>query len=130
MRALEGGFGKQDAVIGDNPDRVSVQMGKAGHQCLAIQRLELIELRAIDDARDHLAYIIGFADIGIHHAIEFFGRIKRITHGPGFQPHLLGPVQVRHDLPHDGQRVGVVHGKVIGHAAGPRVHIRTTKVLG
>src|SRR5690606_29032624 len=52
MRALERAFGEQDAVVGDDPDRIAVQVGEAAHQGLAVARLELLQLAAVDDARD------------------------------------------------------------------------------
>src|SRR6201999_1489569 len=32
MGALQRGLGKQDAVVGDDPHRIAVQMGEAAHQ--------------------------------------------------------------------------------------------------
>src|SRR5690606_17290332 len=36
MRALERAFGKQDAVVGDDADRIAVQVREAGHERLAV----------------------------------------------------------------------------------------------
>ena len=48
-------FGEQDAVVGDDADRIAVDMREAGDQGLAVARLELVQLAAVDDARDHFA---------------------------------------------------------------------------
>ena len=61
MRALQGGFGKQDAVVGEDADRIAPDVGEAADQRRAVARLELVELAAVDDAGDHLAHVIGLA---------------------------------------------------------------------
>ena len=61
---------EQHAVVGDDADRHAVQMRKAGDQRRAVILLELVELRAVDDAGDHLAHVIGLAQIGRHDAVE------------------------------------------------------------
>jgi hypothetical protein len=43
VRALERGFREQDAVVGDNADRIAVQMREAGHERGAVARLEFVE---------------------------------------------------------------------------------------
>ena len=60
MRALECRFREQDAIVGDDADRITVEPGEAADQRDAVERLELVELAAIDQARDHLSHIIGF----------------------------------------------------------------------
>ena len=55
LRAL----GEQDAVVGDDRRRDSRTAGKAADQGGAIELLELIEFRAIDEAGDHFAHVIG-----------------------------------------------------------------------
>jgi hypothetical protein len=45
MRALERGLGEKDAVVGDDADRIAVNVREAGDQRLAVARLELVEFR-------------------------------------------------------------------------------------
>ena len=40
------------------------------HQRHAVQRLELIELAAIDDACDDLAHVVWFARVGRNHPVQ------------------------------------------------------------
>src|SRR2546422_210284 len=61
VRAFQRGFGKQDSVIRDDADRVAPDAREPGHQSRAVLPLELVELACVDDARDHLADVVGFA---------------------------------------------------------------------
>ncbi len=83
--ALQRAFREQHAIIGDDADRIAVKMSEAADQGLAIQLLELVELRAVDDAGDDFAHIIGLARIGGDDAVDVLGRIKRLGGGPGLQ---------------------------------------------
>src|SRR5579863_10183056 len=47
VRGFEGAFGEQDAVIGNDSDRIPHQPRKAAHQCGAIEFFELVEAAAI-----------------------------------------------------------------------------------
>src|SRR5207249_4517918 len=57
MRRLQRRLGEENAVVGDDPDRITPDAGETADQGLAIERLELVQLAAVDDARDHLAYV-------------------------------------------------------------------------
>jgi hypothetical protein len=48
MRALQRALAEQDAVVGDDADRHAPDMGEAADQRRAVERLELVELRAVD----------------------------------------------------------------------------------
>ena len=77
MRALQRAFGKQHAVVGDDADRHAVEMREAGDQRGAVILLELVELRAVDDAGDHLADVIGLARVLRDDAVDLIRRMKR-----------------------------------------------------
>ena len=53
--ALERRLAEQDPVVGDDPDRVALDVGEAGDERLAVERLELVEAAAVDEAGDDLA---------------------------------------------------------------------------
>ena len=55
---------EQDAVVGDDADRIAVEAREAGDQRRAVERLELVEARAVDEARDHLAHVVGLRRSG------------------------------------------------------------------
>ena len=64
MRALQRALREQDAVIGEDADRVAPDPRKAADQGRAVEPLELVELAAVDDAGDDLAHVVGPAHIG------------------------------------------------------------------
>src|SRR6202043_1142848 len=70
MRALERAFREQNAVIGDDADGIAPDAGESRHQRLAVELLELVELAAVDDARDHLAHIVGLARVAGDDAVD------------------------------------------------------------
>jgi hypothetical protein len=59
VRALLRRLAEQDAVVGDDADRHAVEAREAGDERRPVARLELVEARAVDDARDHLAHVVG-----------------------------------------------------------------------
>src|SRR5690606_914657 len=61
VRAFLRGFAEQDAVVGDDADRVAVDVGKAGDQGLAVVAFEFVEFGAVDNAGDHIAHVELFA---------------------------------------------------------------------
>ena len=129
MRALLRRFREQDAVIGDDADRIAVEVSESGDQCGAIELLELVEFAAIDETGDHLARIIGPAQVGGHHAIQLGRVVERLTRLPHRQVRLLHPVQIADDLARDGQRMRVVLGVMVGHAGNPGMHVGTAQIL-
>src|SRR5690606_41535575 len=54
---------EQDAVVADDPHRVAPDAGEAADQCLAVERLELVELAAVDDPRDDFARVVGLLQV-------------------------------------------------------------------
>jgi hypothetical protein len=78
MRALHRAFGKQHAVVGDDADGVAVHVAKPQTSVVAVARLELVEPRAVDDARDHLADVEGLARIGGDDAVQLLGIVERL----------------------------------------------------
>src|ERR1700683_5132290 len=99
MSALERAFREQNAVIGDDTDKVAPDAREARDQGLAIKRLELVEFTAVDDTRDHLAHVIGFARIGRHDAVKLLGRIKRFLWRLTLDSGALGAVEIADDAP-------------------------------
>src|SRR5262245_19027939 len=70
MCTFERALGEQDAVVGENTDRYTGQMGKARDQCRAVERLEFVELRRIDQAGDQLADVVLRARVGRYNAVK------------------------------------------------------------
>src|SRR5260370_17849303 len=74
---FERGLGEENAVVGNDADRVAHQTRKATHDSRAIQCLEFVETAAIDQPRDNLVHIIALAAISGDDTIQLFGVVKR-----------------------------------------------------
>ncbi len=68
---------EQNAIIGDDAHRRAVKLGEAGDERRAVARLEFVETRAVDDAGDDLAHVIGVARVGGNDPVNFLGVVKR-----------------------------------------------------
>ncbi len=108
MRALHRRFGKQDAVIGNDSDRVAEDVGEAAYQRGSIKRLEFVELACVHDAGNHLARVERFARIGGYHAMQFRGFVQGLTRLAQLECNVLSPVQVRNDAARQFQCMQVV----------------------
>ena len=78
MRRFQRRFRKQHAVVRDDADQKSVESREAGHERRAVARLELVEPRTVDDARDDLAHVVGPADVGVDDAVKILGCVVRL----------------------------------------------------
>ena len=76
MRALLRAFTEQHAIVGEDGDGQAVDGGEAADQRRAVQRLELVELAAVDQARDHLVDVVRRADVVGDHAVEVVRRAR------------------------------------------------------
>ena len=118
MRALQRALAEQDAVIGDDADRIAPDMREAGDEGGAVQALELVEVAVVDDAGDHLAHVVGLArDRPARRRRARPDRSAAAAARCERHVRLLAarsaPATMRRREP---QRVGVVLGVVVGHA--------------
>ena len=109
------------AVVGEDADRIAVQVGPAGHQRRAVERLELVELRAVDDAGDDVARVERDPQIGRHDAEQFLGVEQRLGDRARCRA-LLAPVQPRDDAAADPDGVEFVDGEVVRQTRSAGVH--------
>ena len=105
-----------------------MQRRPAGHQRRAVERLELVELRAVDDAGDHLARIERDAQVGRHDAEQFLGVEQRLDDRSGRRA-LLAPVQPGDDAAADADGVELVDGEVVGQTRSAGVHLGAAERL-
>ena len=116
MRALERALGEQDAVVGQNADRMAFDVGEAADERDAVARSEFGKIRTVDDARDDFAHVVGLARIPGHDAVQFVGgkrRRPRCAQLPGV---VRAAIRVGDDRAHDAQRMFVVDGEMIRDA--------------
>src|SRR5207244_120355 len=73
VRALLRRLGEEDAVVREDADRVALDPRPAADERLAVERLELVEARAVDDARDHFTWVELRAVVVGHEPVELRG---------------------------------------------------------
>ena len=115
-------------MVGQDADRIAVQVRPAGHQRRAVERFELVEFRAVDDAGDDVARIERDAQIGGHDADQFVGVEQRLGDRAGRRS-LLAPVQPGHDATADADRVELVEREVVSESRSAGVHLGTAEGL-
>ena len=130
VRALLRRLREQDAVVGDDPDRIAVQMREARDERCAIARLELVERGRVDDPRDDLAHVVRLARVARDHAVELFRVVERRPGGRTSRPTDFTPLRLATTLPRDVQRVRVVLREMVGDARDARVHVAAAQLLG
>ncbi len=102
MRALERTLGKQDAVVGDDADGIAVDVREAGHQSLAVTRLEFVQIRAVDNTCNDFADIKWPARVLRDHAVQLVRRILRFDRFAQGQRHGLAPIEAADNVARDG----------------------------
>src|SRR5688572_12305556 len=107
VRALERGLGEEDAVVREDAHRTAVNVREPGDERRTVERLELVEFRAVDEAGDDLADVERDFGIGGNDSVEIFGWIKRI--GSRTIIGLRSPRRrMTDDLPRDRERMTII----------------------
>ena len=130
MGALQGAFREQDAVIGEDRHRHPPDAGEAAHQSGAVKMLELVKLAAVDDPADHLAHLIGRADVVGDDAVKLVGVELRLDRLGDVDVDLLHPIEASDDVADDRQRMVVIVGDMVDHPRAPPVHLGPAQLLG
>ena len=114
LGGLLGAVAEQRAVVAQDSHGEAVDGGPAADERGAVAGLELLEAGAVGDAGDDLAAVDERLEIPRHQPEQLLGvmdgRVGR--HRRSRTP--LAPVEMRHDLPADAQRVRFVFGQVVG----------------
>jgi len=114
--AFLGAFGKKHAIIGDNADRATHDVGEAGDQGFAETGLELIKPAAIHHAGNHLADVIGRARIGRYDLQQLVGVKGRIFRRLPLDACRPLPIEICDGAAGKCQRMGIVLRQIIRHA--------------
>src|SRR5207253_3343751 len=117
VRALLRRLGEENAVIREDPDRDALDPREAGDERLAVELLELLEARAVDEPRDQLARVGLVPKVLRDQAVEV-GGVERWRLRLGEVPRRLRrtQVQVADDAARERERVLVGDGVVVGDA--------------
>jgi hypothetical protein len=109
---------------------VTVHAREAAHQRLAVELLELVEARAVHQARDQLTWVVGRPRVGRDRAGELGGIDQRVLGRRALPRRRLAGAKRGHDRAHCLQCLQVVAGQVIGHAGAARVQLASAQLLG
>src|SRR5690606_8102084 len=77
VRALERRLREQNAIVREDADRPPLDARERADERRAVALLELVDLRAVDDAREELADVVLPAHVLRHDAVELLGRVER-----------------------------------------------------
>ena len=130
VRALLRRLREEDAVIREDPDVEALDAGKAGDERLPVELLELLEARAVDDARDELARVDLMAEVLGDQPVQLGGvgdGILGLADVPAWVG--LGRVEVADDAARDGERVLIGVRVVVGDAGAARVDVGAAELL-
>ena len=128
--ALEGGFGEEDAVVGEDADGVAFDAGEAADEGGAVASFEFVEAGAIDDAGDDFADVDGVAEVGGDDAEEVVAGVSGgfwLGDGPGWWGRGREGAD---DVADDAEGVVVVVGEVVGDAGDAGVDVGAAELFG
>ncbi len=129
MRPLQRRFGKQDAVVGQDADAYALDGGEAGHQRLAVERLELRKFRAVDQAGDQRAHVVLAAKVDRHDFFQLGRRMQRLDRLADRQRRGRRRAEIGDDLADDRQSVAVVERIMIDDAGAAGMHLGAAELF-
>ena len=130
VRALLRGLGEEDALIREDSDRVALDPGEPADERRAVELLELVESRAVDDAADHGARVELVLEVLGDEPVEVLRVERRLLRRRELPGRRERGIEVAHDLAGDRERVLVGRGEVVGDARAARVDVGASELLG
>src|SRR6185369_11841276 len=121
VRSFDRAFAEQHTIVGEDCDGHAPDVREAADERRSELRLELVELAAVDEARDDLVDVVGRADVLRDDAVELLRIEQRIARLAKLQPRPAPRLKGRDDVAHDGQRMLIVFGEMVDDAALLRV---------
>ena len=128
--ALSADSEKRMPLLATMPDRVAVDVREAAHERRAVELLELRELAAVHEPRDHFAHVPGLAGVCRNQAEQVLRRVQRLDHLAAGELRQLAAVQVGDRAARERERVAIVEREVIGDARGARMQLGAAELLG
>src|SRR6266699_570433 len=129
MRGFQRAFRIEDALIGQNADRNSMQVRKAGDERRAVEFLELVELGSIDQAREHLVHVVLLLEVHGHDPVDLGGLVGGLARLAERNVDAFPGIEVADDAAADRERVAVVGRIMIGHPGMPGMHVGAAEIL-
>ena len=129
MRALERGFGEQHAVVGDDADRVAVDVGEPVTRVVPYSALNSPNSTAVDEAGDDVVHVVGNSRVDGNHVVELGligNRLDRWRHIPDAR---FTRTQCRHDAPDDAQCVASSSAQMVGDTGDLGVQVSAAEIL-
>src|SRR5690606_17275698 len=99
-------------------DGIALYMREAADQRAAVQRLEFVEHRTVDEAGDYLADVERLLGIGGDDAIQLLAIEQRRNRCATVHFTTLAPVEVGDAAASQRKGVLIILGVVVGHAGG------------
>ena len=109
---------------------MSFDAGEAADERRSVSRLELVELRGVDDARDHFAHVVAVARIARNDAVELARVVLRRQWFEPFPRRRMIRPQITHDLANERERVRIVVREMVRNAGDARVHVAAAELFG
>ena len=106
-----------------------MELGKAGDQRGAVERLELIEVAVVNEAGDDVARIEGHLRIGAGNPEQLIDVVARLAAGATRARSALAMVDALDDLAAKADCIHLVDREVVGEATDTRVHLRPAQTL-
>ena len=103
---------------------------KPRDQRRAVELLELVELGAVDQPRDHLAHVVLLAHVGRHDAVELGCFVARLARRQQRDIDMFPDVEVRDDAARERKGVVIIDGIVIGDTGFARMHLGAAELFG
>src|SRR5699024_5466363 len=128
--AFLGGFGEQDAIVGDNAYGHAMEVGKAGDQRGPEACLEFFKFRAVYQTGDDFADVVGLAGIGRDDAVELLRIVQGFGNAAQGDGNLFFQIEPCNGLAGQVQCMGIIFCQVISHARQAGVDIATAEIFG
>lgn len=126
--ALVALFAEEDPVVRQNTDGIAAEMTPAGDEGGPVERLELLELTAVEDACENLSSLEWLTDVGTRNSQQVLRVIDGIDGCPRRGARATPP-QMADDVATDPDRIGFVEREVVGEPGCPGVHGGTAEAL-
>src|SRR4051812_25363209 len=130
LRRLDRALGGDRAVVADERHRLALDLGPAADRLLIIEALELEEVRAVDQPRDHLAHIVRILAGRRHDSAQLVDVVERLLVLPcRMRRQLVVPMPPGDHLARHADAVGIVLGHPFRDARDGGVHLRAAQLL-